>query len=404
LIQTEKLKDRVLTRETGDSLLLGTVRGCLYGGAIGDAMGAPAEWKMPSQIRERYGEIVDFVEPWDGPSDIGKGDGRFTDDTHMTRVLGEIYCAEGAHLDPFRFAQRVVPLIADEPRWLAERGQEMLLVDRLFYPEKWLLMRLRLANADPRLGGVGNMVNCGAAMYASPVGIVNACDPVNAYREAIEIFSAHQWSYGLEAAAVMAACVAEAFRPGATVDSIVGVALDLAKEGTRRAIEAVVTEARKYDDWREAIAPLREAIRPFDGSAEDGVRDRGNKTDDWAPSRLKSIEEVPVALGFLVVAGGDFEKAIFGAANYGRDNDSIAGMAGAIAGALHGDGAIRPEWVVQVNAANRVDLDPLARDLTKLAVTLQHEQLAVAQARQKEFEALDETARRQDGKYGRGRA
>ena len=82
-------------------MLLGKVRGCLYGGAIGDAMGAPAEWKMPPQIRERYGEIVDFVEPWDGPSDIGKGDGRFTDDTHMTRVLGEIYCAEGTHLDPF---------------------------------------------------------------------------------------------------------------------------------------------------------------------------------------------------------------------------------------------------------------------------------------------------------------
>ena len=67
------------------------------------------------------------------------------------------------------------------------------------------------------------------------------------------------------------------------------------------------------------------------------MRDRGNKTDDWAPSRLKSIEEVPVALGFLVVANGDFEQSIFGAANYGRDNDSIAGMAGAIAGALHGD-------------------------------------------------------------------
>ena len=70
-----------------------------------------------------------------------------------------------------------MPLIADEPRWMAEWGREMLLVDRLFYPEKWLLMRLRLANADPRLGGVGNMVNCGAAMYAAPVGIVNAGDP-----------------------------------------------------------------------------------------------------------------------------------------------------------------------------------------------------------------------------------
>ncbi|MBA2596849.1 MAG: ADP-ribosylglycohydrolase family protein [Chloroflexia bacterium] len=374
-------------------MLFGKVRGCLYGGAVGDALGAPAEWKFPPEIRERYGEIVDLVEPWDGPSDIGKGDGRFTDDTHMTRVLSEIYTSEWKHLDPFIFAERVVPLIADEPRWLAERGQEMLLVDRLFYPEKWLLMRLRLANADPRLGGVGNMVNCGAAMYASPVGIVNACDPVNAYREGIEIFSAHQWSYGLETAAVMAACVAEAFRPAATVDSVIGVALDLAKEGTKEAIAAVTFEARWHDDWRDAIGALRDAIRPFDGSAEDGVRDRGNKTDDWAPSRRKSIEEVPVALGFLLVAKGDFEQAIFGAANYGRDNDSIAGMAGAIAGALHGDGAIRPEWITRINDANRVDLDPLAHDLTELATALQSEQLAAARVRAEDFKALEPSSR-----------
>ena len=38
-----------------DSLLFHKVRGCLYGGAIGDALGAPAEWKFPPQIRERYG-------------------------------------------------------------------------------------------------------------------------------------------------------------------------------------------------------------------------------------------------------------------------------------------------------------------------------------------------------------
>lgn len=372
--------------------LLSRVRGCVYGGAVGDALGAPAEWKFPPEIKQRYGEIVDLVEPWDGPSDVGKGDGRYTDDTHMVQLLGRIYVEEGKHLDPFIFARRIVPLIADEPRWVAERGVEMPVVDRLFYPEKWLLMRLRLSNADPRLGGVGNMVNCGAAMYAAPVGIVNACDPENAYREAIEIFSAHQWSYGLEAAAVMASCVAEAFRPSASVDSIVAVALDLGKEGTRAAIEQVVAEARRHRDWREAIVPLRDAMRPLDGGAEDGVRDRGNGTDDWAPSREKAIEELPVALGFLVVANGDFEQSIFGAANYGRDNDSIAGMAGAIAGALHGDGVVRPEWVAQINEANRIDLDPLARGLTDLTVSLQRAQFAAAQNRQQEFEALNQAA------------
>jgi ADP-ribosylglycohydrolase len=95
-----------------------------------------------------------------------------------------------------------------------------------------------------------------------------------------------------------------------------------------------------------------------------------------------------VALGFLLVAQGDFEQAIFGAANYGRDNDSIAGMAGAIAGALHGDRAIRPEWISRINTANRVDLNPLARDLTELAVTLQREQFGAARERQRAFEEL----------------
>ena len=315
------------------SRLYDKVMGCLYGGAVGDALGAPAEWYLPDQIQERYGYITDFVENWEGPSDIGKGDGRYTDDSHMVQLLSRCYVEEGGHLDAFSFARRIVPLIAEEDRWLPERGREMKLVERLFYPEKWLFMRLALANAEPRQGGIGNMVNCGAAMYAAPVGIINAGDPRNAYREAVDMFSAHQQSYGLEAAAVMAACVAEAFSPKATVDSIIAAALSLAKEGTQQAIAAVVSAAREYSDWKVAIAPLREAIKPYDGAAE-MPRMRGQGGNHWQPSREHSIEELPIALGFLVVAGGDYEGSIFGGANYGRDNDSIAGMAGSIAGGL----------------------------------------------------------------------
>ena len=144
--------------------------------------------EIPKRSGQRYGWITDFVEPWDGPSAIGKGDGRYTDDTHMIQILSQIYIDVGDHLDVYRFAQEIVPPIADQMRYVSERGVEMKLLDRLFYPEKWLYTRLRLANVDPRIGGLGNMVNCGAAMYAAPVGIINACDPVAAYREAIEIF------------------------------------------------------------------------------------------------------------------------------------------------------------------------------------------------------------------------
>lgn len=363
------------------------VAGCLYGGAVGDALGGPAEWYLPDEIQERYGYITDFVENWEGPSDIGKGDGRYTDDSHMVQLLGRCYVEEGGHLDAFSFARRIVPLIAEEDRWLPERGREMKLVERLFYPEKWLFMRLALANAEPRQGGIGNMVNCGAAMYAAPVGIINADDPRNAYREAVDMFSAHQQSYGLEAAAVMAVCVAEAFSPNATVDSIIAAALSLAKEGTHQAIVAVVSVAQQYTDWKEAILPLREAIKPYDGAAE-MPKMRGQGGNHWQPSREHSIEELPIALGFLVVTGGDYDGSVFGGANYGRDNDSIAGMVGAIAGALHGASAIRSNWIEQINQANRVDLRPLALDLTALTHSLQQGQYEAARARNQAFTDL----------------
>ncbi len=371
-----------------ESRLYDKALGCLYGGAIGDAMGGPAEGRMPEEIQTRYGYITDMVEGWDGPSDIGKGDARYTDDSHMVQLLSRCYIEEDDHLDAYSFARRIVPLIADEDRWVPERGQHMKLVDRLFYPEKWLLMRLRLANAEPRQGGIGNMVNCGAAMYAAPVGIINAGDPNSAYREAVDVFSAHQHSFGLEAAAVMATAVAAAFAPSATVDSIIDACLLYAKEGTKRAIEAVLEAAGRHSDWKTAYEPLREAIRPYDTGVESRA-DRGKPgTNHWLPSREHSIEELPIALGYLVVTAGDFEGSIFGGINYGRDNDSIAGMAGAIAGALHGSGAIRSEWMEQIDRANRTDLRPTARDLTGLAVKLQRRQFEAAQARDTAFSDL----------------
>ena len=77
--------------ETPD-VLLKKVQGCLYGGAIGDAMGGVAEWRTPDEIRERYGYITDLVEAWDGPADqSGRGDGRYTDDSHMVQLLIRCY-------------------------------------------------------------------------------------------------------------------------------------------------------------------------------------------------------------------------------------------------------------------------------------------------------------------------
>ena len=129
-------------------------------------------------------------------------------------------------------------------------------------------------------------------------------------------------------------------------------------------------------------------MREYDTAPDDFKSARGKGGNHWTPSREHAIEEVPIALGFLVVTGGDYEETIFGGTNYGRDNDSIAGMGGAIAGALHGIDALRPEWVETINSANRVDLKPMASDLAELARKLQAAQLAAAQVRRDAFESL----------------
>lgn len=223
------------------------------------------------------------------------------------------------------------------------------------------MTRLHYGHVDPREAGVGNIVNCGATMYMAPVGLVNAADPRAAYTEALDIAGAHQSSYGREAAGVFAAAVAAACAPNATPESVVTACLSLAKDGTRTAILKVCEAAQDHTDFESALKPLREAIAPYDTVGPDY---RTPSLGARRPSRLHAIEELPVALGMLLVAGGDYRHAVLGAVNYGRDCDSIATMAGAIAGAL---GSPPPDdWAKQVAEASRLDLWDPATTLTEV--------------------------------------
>ena len=75
------------------------------------------------------------------------------------------------------------------------------------------------------------------------------------------------------------------------------------------------------------------------------------------PSRLHSIEELPIAIGFVLIAHGGYEDAVLGAVNYGRDADSIGTMAGAITGALGGRDAVPAQWREFVARESRIDLE-----------------------------------------------
>ncbi|MGW6278671.1 ADP-ribosylglycohydrolase family protein [Kribbella sp. NPDC055071] len=349
--------------------------GALVGSAVGDAIGGAVEGWTPAAIRERHGGwVTGIVGPWYDDwrtarpiAPYHKGDGHITDDTLMTHALVEVYDELRTHLDAYSIADVLVPKMINGPRWVPELEADALLLQRVFLAEKWLVARLHYGHVDPREAGVGNIVNCGAAMYVAPVGIANAGDPEGAYAEAIELAGAHQSSYGREAAGVFAAAVAAAMTPGATAASAVEAAVGLAKDGTRRAVEAVAEAANGVTDWEQAIPLLRKAIEPFDTVGPDY---RDQSLDARRPSRTKAIEELPVALGFVLVSEGDVRRAVLGGTNYGRDADSIASMAGAITGALSGLSGVPADWAAEIAAASKTDLEAPGRVMVSVALEL----------------------------------
>ncbi len=381
----------------------GRVRAMIYGVALGDALGAPVEKLSAADIRSRYGRVDSVMTRWHkmdlAPEQRNgrvRGDGIVTDDTLMTLALCSVYAETGRHLDAWDMADGMVRQIAWEPRWIPELQREAVLLDRLFYPEKWIFQRHQLSSCDPRQGGIGNMVNCGAAMYVAPIGAANATNPKAAYDEAIAFASGHQESYGLEAAGVLAGAVAAAFVPGTSIDAIVDTALSLAKDGTRNAIADICEIARaeqgRGTDHASIVDKFHRAIAHYSPMGDDvnhSADKAGRLTDAYQPSRLRSIEELPLALGFCLLSGGDFRRSIVDGINSGRDTDSIGVMAGAILGAMHGEAVIEKTDIDRLNAANRLDLLAEADAFTATAAKIIAADRAAAHQRALALTLLD---------------
>ena len=376
------------------------VRAMLHGIALGDALGAPVEKLSAAEIKVRYGRVTSLEARWhkmDLPPEARnyrvRGNGIVTDDTLMTLALMDIYADTGRHLDAWDMADGMVRQIAWTPRWIPEMQREANLIDRLFYPEKWIFQRHQLSGCDPRQGGIGNMVNCGAAMYIAPVGVVNAADPRAAYDEAIAFAEGHQQSYGLEAAGVFAAAIAAAFVPGATIETVVETALKHAKDGTRAAIseiaEAAAVLRQSGSDYDHVVDQFHRIIGKYSPMGDDvnhSAAKAGVPTAAYQPSRLGAIEELPLALGFALFNEGDFRTSIEDGINSGRDTDSIGVMAGAILGALHGEAVIEDTDRVTLDSANRFDLtasaDKFAGTATRILLADREHRLAAERARE----------------------
>jgi hypothetical protein len=92
-----------------------------------------------------------------------------------------------------------------------------------------------------------------------------------------------------------------------------------------------------------------------------------------------TMEMVPCALAICAIAGEDTKQAIIGATNIGRDADTIAGIAGELAGALYGIDALPTPWTEKVLELNpSPDMEKMAQDLSILIANRNQAQIEMS--------------------------
>ena len=158
----------------------------------------------------------------------------------------------------------------------------------------------------------------------------------------------------------MAAAVSRAVMPDADVYNVLQAGVYGAREGERIGREA----------GRDVAGPsvVRRMEMAIDiglgrGTAKEKMAEIGHRIG----AGLHISEAVPCAFGFFAANEGDAMGSIIGAVNVGYDTDTIATMAGAMAGAFQGAESFPKHFLPILERVNHLEIEKLARDLTMLA-------------------------------------
>ena len=318
------------------SLFYEKTLGSLMGGLIGDAMGTPTEAMHYTDIEKKYGWIDDF--DCDG-----------SDDTVMKILVAEALIRTNGEATYDDWAKVWID------HWDDFFGTK---VSKFFPSVLHTAAKLRWAR-NPRMAALGNMASSSSAMCISPVGIVNACNPSQAAAQAYNLASlihTHDVSFCQDGTAAMAAAVAEAYNPNASVQSIVDCAREavvpLSGSEMLELINEVIDLALTSNSYKVFRAAVYEREKRF-----------------FRVPFCDARETVPIALALFMLAEGNLEDVVTFGANFGRDTDTIATMGGAIAGAFKGVTSIRTDWVQKARKLSDVDQDDLALRLIRTAKT-----------------------------------
>ena len=334
---------RTLMRATPHS----RAAGALYGLALGDALGMPTQMLSREQITARYGPVLTGFHPApaDHPLAAGMPAGSVTDDTEQALLLAELLVDGAGSIDAAELGRRLEAWEQD----MRARGSLDLLG-----PSTKLAIERALAGVP--LGQVGRQgTTNGAAMRIAPVGIaVPSADPVALVDRVVQAsMLTHNTGVALAGASAVAAAVSAGI-DGATVPEAVDAAVTAARLGARRGVWVAAADVAERIVWATGLVgglPEAEACE---------------RVSLLVGTSLATQESVPAAFALLTLGDADPWRAVLLAASVGGDCDTIAAIAGAIAGACHGLDAFPADARATVAKVNNLDLDSVADRLLAL--------------------------------------
>jgi len=300
--------------------LKNTIKGALYGVAVGDALGAPLEFMSAEQIANRYGEVTDMI----GGGWLNVEPGEITDDTQMTLTV-----AEG---------------IAEEPENPIEAIGERFIA--------W-------ARSGPKdIGGT-----CSRSIYG-------------AAREGVKRPTEAAWFNASKDTAK-----ANGRRSGGNGALMRTVYPGLYYQGRLMAVEtaAAIAQMTHWDEesneaceiYTDMIYLITEAVNKHGDAADKAqivketlhgtryeIYPDAKETEELNPTGYV-VDSMKCAMAAAFWNVESFERAVIDAANMGGDADTIAAITGGIAGAYYGYEAIPKRWIETLDPETRAQLDIL---------------------------------------------
>lgn len=327
--------------------------GCIVGGAIGDALGAPTEFMKLESILHKYGPngVNDYVE-------YDNGYGEITDDTQML-----LFTAEGLLRSWHRATvrgiwgayssicyQSYLRWLKTQDDWYSAKAVSNLTLDGWLINESFLYKRrapgstclsaLRTGKPGTIDNPINNSKGCGGIMRIAPVGLLFYNDPANAFKIGAELAAmTHGHPSGYLSAAYLSALIANINSGKVLIDSI---------HETSKLLKT-------YDNHQETLASVENALA-LHAKKNPSYKELETLGGGWVGE-----EALAISIYCCLCYESDFEKAINLAINHSGDTDSTGAITGNILGLILGEKGIPKRWII--NLMNYQTIRQIGEDL-----------------------------------------